>query len=166
MGTEVFPLKTINGDGNLGIYNYSGEIISDLSKAVQAIKEANSDINITWSYEYEYEGYAPFDPEKGPIHAGTYYVLAEYKGDEKYKAFGPIPLASFAIEPLDLKVSPKELGSSVEAGQSVDKIISGDNFNIEGYLEADKEAFTCMGLIKDLVKKLSYLTGLKSDCML
>lgn len=163
MGTEVFPLKTINGDGNLGIYNYSGEIISDLSKAVQAIKEANSDINITWSYEYEYEGYAPFDPEKGPIHAGTYYVLAEYKGDEKYKAFGPIPLASFAIEPLDLKVSPKELGSSVEAGQSVDKIISGDNFNIEGYLEADKEAFTWNGTEFPAFSKLPTLGVYDSD---
>ncbi len=162
MGTEVFPLKTINGDGNLGIYNYSGEIISDLSKAVQAIKEANSDINITWSYEYEYEGYAPFDPEKGPIHAGTYYVLAEYKGDEKYKAFGPIPLASFAIEPLDLKVNLKELGDSVEA-EYVSNIISGDNFNIEGYLEADKEAFTWNGTGFPAFSKLPTLGVYDSD---
>lgn len=141
MGTTEFPLKTI-GDGNLGIYNYSGEIISKLSEAFEAIKEANSGINITWAYEYE--GYAPFDPEKGPIHAGTYYILAEFKGDETYKAFGPTPLAVFAIEPLDLKVSPKELGSSVEAEYVAD-IISGDNFNIEGYIEADKEAFTWNG---------------------
>lgn len=141
MGTTEFPLKTI-GDGNLGIYNYSGEIISKLSEAFEAIKEANSGINITWAYEYE--GYAPFDPEKGPIHAGTYYILAEFKGDETYKAFGPTPLAVFAIEPLDLKVSPKELGSSVEAEYVAD-IISGDNFNIEGYIDADKEAFTWNG---------------------
>lgn len=142
MGTTEFPLKTI-GNGNLGIDNYSGEVISELSKAFEAIKEANPGINITWAYEYE--GYAPFDPEKGPIHAGTYYILAEFKGDETYKAFGPTPIAVFAIEPLDLNVSPKKLGSSIEAGQSVSKIISGDNFNIEGYLEADKEAFTWNG---------------------
>lgn len=141
MGTTEFPLKTI-GDGNLGIYNYSGEIISELSKAFEAIKEANPGINITWAYEYE--GRAPFDPEKGPIHAGTYYILAEFKGDETYKAFESTPIAVFAIEPLDLKVSLKELGSSVEAEYVAD-IISGDNFNIEGYLEADKEAFTWNG---------------------
>lgn len=162
MGTKDFPLKTI-GDGNLGIYKYSGKIISELSEKVQDIKEANSGINITWSYEYEYEGDAPFDPEKGPIHAGTYYVLAEYKGDETYKAFGPIPLAVFAIEPLDLKVNLKELGNTVEAGQSVDKIISGDNFNIEGYLEADKEAFTWNGTKFPAFYRLPSLAVYDSD---
>ncbi len=142
MGTKEYPLQQI---GDLGIIPYSGEIILDPSKVVEAIKEVNPniDLDITWSYEYE--GYAPFDPEKGPIHAGTYFVLAGFKGNEEYKAFEPTPVIAVTINPLDLKVNLKELGTAVEAGQYVDKIKAGDNFSIEGYIEADKEAFTWNG---------------------
>lgn len=159
MGTEVFPLSTID-ESVPRIYNYSGEINPVLSKAFESIKDWNPGIDITWAYEYE--GYAPFDPEKGPIHAGTYYILAGYKGDEKYKAFESVPLAVFAIEPLDLKVNLKELGDSVEA-EYVSNIISGDNFNIEGYLEADKEAFTWNGTGFPAFSKLPTLGVYDSD---
>lgn len=159
MGTEVFPLSTID-ESVPRIYNYSGEINPVLSKAFESIKDWNPGIDITWAYEYE--GYAPFDPEKGPIHAGTYYILAGYKGDEKYKAFESVPLAVFAIEPLDLKISPKELGNTVEAGY-VSNIISGDNFNIEGYLEADKEAFTWNGTKFPAFYRLPSLAVYDSD---
>lgn len=159
MGTKDFPLKTI---GNLGIVDYSGKVVLESSKLVEEIKALNPTVNLDITWRYEYEGYAPFDPEKGPIHAGTYYVLAEFKGDETYKALGPTPVAVFAIEPLDLKISPKELGNTVEAGY-VSNIISGDNFNIEGYLEADKEAFTWNGTKFPAFYRLPSLAVYDSD---